>query len=550
MIATKTRVLDEGRMLRHRLLFFLVALFVCGEYYLSIMYAALQLPSSRGGRSYEEASILLEKEMNHTISLIANVTEERLMSLENRLSSIERVQQTKQTESHMILERKTNDTIPSLGTKDSEQRLLTLYRRLLATEKVLTKREENGDRHENDSEERLVALEKRLSSTEKDLTKYTQRDLHKRLSNVEERIQKLEHAPIANGHEDEFPYGSSSNETFCVPWEESTDSWWTHNVDWYISLENDTHYCFSLMEDEEKAATFRKLYEIQFKGDCSNVTTKRMWSNGYGADFQNIIDGLNYALQTNSPMQVHNTGGPWHYTVKRDGSGPVCPSEDMYCYFLNLTRCEPVPERVYEGDFMTENYSVEWANGHWFQEYATRQQTWLRHEAYKFSKKVNVVTPCSVMHVRRSDIVLHDEISRRYREIGEYVRALKKRTKNILLFTDDHNAIGEALTNFPQYNWMYIDRKRHKGAEGGWENQLPSDDPKSEMVVLQSIFRLARKCTRLVRTTGNFGNLIEAEMRDALRGKGRLKLVNLDHNDPFVFSPNNTLSVNISKSFA
>jgi hypothetical protein len=548
MIAMETRDINKRRMPHHVLLFFLVALIVGGEYYLSIMCTALQMQSLRGGRNYEEASILLETKMNHTISMMATDTEERLVALEKRLSSIEEVQR-KQTESHAILERKMNDNIASLETKDSEERLLTLDRRLSSTEKVLKKHEENLDRNENDSEERLLALEKRLSSTEKDLQKHAQRDLQERLSTVEERIQALEHAPIADVHVDEFPYGGSDNETFCVPWEENTDTWWTHHVDWYVSLENDTHYCFSPMEDQEKAATFRKLYEIQFKGDCSNVTTKQMWSNGYGADFQNIIDGLNYALQTNSPMQVHNKDGHWHYAVKRDGSGPVCPSKDMYCYFLNMTRCEPVPEKAYEGVFFTENYSVEWANGHWFQEYATRQQMWFRHEVYKLSKKVNVVTPCAVMHVRRSDIVLHDEYSRRYREVGEYVSALKNRTKNILLLTDDHNAIGEALTNFPQYNWVYIDRKRHKGAEGGWENQLPSDDPQFEMVVLQSIFRLVRKCTRLVRTTGNFGDLLQAEMRDALRGKDRLKEVNLDDSDPSVFSPNNTLSVNISKSF-
>lgn len=548
MIEAGTGLINERRMSCHLRLFFLVALFVGGEYYLSIMHTSLQVPSFRGGWSYEQASILLETKINHTLVMIANVTEERLVSIEKRLSSIEGVQK-KQTESHATLERKMNNTVPSLETKDSEKRLLTLQKRLSSHEKVLKKHEENGDRHEKDNEERLIALKKRLLSAEKDLNKHTQRDLQERLSTVEERMQALEDASIADVHVDEFPYGGSNNETFCVPWEENTDTWWTHHVDWYVSLENETHYCFSPMEDKEKAATFRKLYEIQFKGDCSKVTTKRMWSSGYGADFQNIIDGLNYALQTKSPMQVVNTDDPWHYAVRRDGSGPVCPSKDMYCYFLNMTRCEPIPNKVYEGDFMTENYSLDWGNEQWFQEYATRQQTWLRHETYTFSKKVKVVTPCAVMHVRRSDIVLHDEVSRRYREVGEYVSALKKRTKNILLFTDDHNAIGEALKNFPQYNWMYINRKRHKGAEGGWENQLPSDDPKFEMVVLQSIFYLARKCTRLVRTTGNFGNLIEAEMREALRGKGRLKLVNLDDEDPSVFSLNNTLSVKVSKSF-
>lgn len=83
--------------------------------------------------------------------------------------------------------------------------------------------------------------------------------------------------------------------------------------------------------------------------------------------------------------------------------------------------------------------------GHWLLEYATRQQMWLRREVHQLSKKVKVVTPCTVIlvHLSRNDIVLHSEHSRRYREVSEYVKALDNNTKNTLLSTDDLNAMGK-----------------------------------------------------------------------------------------------------------
>jgi hypothetical protein len=153
------------------------------------------------------------------------------------------------------------------------------------------------------------------------------------------------------------------------------------------------------------------------------------------------------------------------------------------------------------------------------------------------------------MHVRRTDVVLHQEYSRKYREVKEYVNALENGTKNILLLTDDQNAIEEAQTLFPSYNWMFVDRQRHQGAEGGWENQIPSDDPKLEVIILLTIFRLVRMCSSFIHGHSNFAFLLEEEMKDAHKGT-ELHLVNLDENDPDFRSENNTLTVNVSKPFA
>ena len=81
---------------------------------------------------------------------------------------------------------------------------------------------------------------------------------------------------------------STEGSTFCLEWEVNSDEWWTHHPEWFVSHENDTHYCFTRY-DENKSKFLRELYDIQFHGNCSNVTTKVMWSSGWGADFSNVL---------------------------------------------------------------------------------------------------------------------------------------------------------------------------------------------------------------------------------------------------------------------
>jgi len=267
-------------------------------------------------------------------------------------------------------------------------------------------------------------------------------------------------------------------------------------------------------------------------------------------------------------MQMY-AKAPWHYAAKKDGSKPVCPSKDMYCYFLNLTSCEPDPGKKYER--LLDGYKAQRPGdtlmrrrkrGYWLLEYATRPKTWLRRQLYLYSKGlVNITRPCSVVHVRRSDVVLHESDARRYRKIDDYVEALVPKgsrataeTKNIFLLTDDANAVGEALHKYPEYTWMYIDRPRHKGTSGGWENQIPSDDPKLEVLVLLSTFRLVRQCSALIRTDGNFADLLAAEMRHGYGSVnmqdggdgGSFRHVNLDEGDPNAWSAANAVTVNVS----
>jgi len=498
----------------------MIALILGGEYLFAIVgiFQMRHRYTLRGGssRQYAEANLLLEKKMNNTVEFLISklqdqsVNDERLMSLEKRLKSLAETLGPSDTE----------------GASDAKGELEKLRNTI---ERV----EEQVQKHE--------AKVRRMNVG----------SLRQRLSSVEERVQSLKRSRNERSDDEDTkstPF-RESNDPFCVPWELNTDDWWTHHPDWYVSGENNTHYCFSPIEDRKKAAVFRRLYDVQFNGDCSNITTKRMWSSGFGADFQNVVDGLVNAYHTGIPTQMYVAEGAWHYAGKKDASRPVCESKDMYCFFLNMTKCEANPEQEYDGSFITaENIELHEGIGRWLLEYATRQQTWLRREVYEFSKKVEIQTPCTVMHVRRTDIVLHGEWSRKYRQIKEYITALDNSTKNILLLTDDQNAIEEAQTLHPDYHWMFIERPRHRGAEGGWENQIPSDDPKLEMIVLLSVFRLVRQCTSFIHTHSNFAFLLEGEMQDAHKDED-LHLVNLDDDNPNLWNANNSLTVNLSTSF-
>lgn len=493
---------------------FLIAMVLGGEYLFAILGTFQMQPAFRvgGSQHHSAANQELEKKMNDTVETFVakiqnqSVLDERLASLEQRIASLEE----------------------TLKTSDEE----TL---------------EGKEQFEKLRNNITLVAEQVQNHVEREQPMDDAASLQQRLSSVEERIQSLKKSRNKRS-EDQDALPLDSKEPICVTWETDMDEWWTHHPDWNISKENNTHYCFTPMTNPKKAAFFQKIYDIQFNSECSNVTTKRMWSSGWGADFQNVVDGLQHAYQTGIPMQMYVKKRAWHYAGKKDASRPVCESKDMYCFFLNMTRCKANRKQVYEGVFMTEDYQIHEGRGRWLLEYATRQQTWLRHEVYKFSKNIEIKTPCAVMHVRRTDIVLHGEYSRKYRQVEEYVNALDNSTKNILLLTDDQNAIDEAKTLHPDYNWMFVDRPRHRGVAGGWENQIPSDDPKLEVIVLLSIFRLVRQCSSFIHTHSNFAFIIEGEMQDAHKNK-ELRIVNLDDNNPNLFSSNNSLSVNLSTQF-
>lgn len=242
-------------------------------------------------------------------------------------------------------------------------------------------------------------------------------------------------------------------------------------------------------------------------------------------------------------MITNPPGELWHYAAfkpeNRRGRPPVCPSADYFCYFLPLivnannsscptTNANGEHKRTDIGD-VYDGYDGAYEKfHHWIVEYATRPKLWLRHKVHKFVSKTlrvnksesNSESKCAVLHVRRGDVVLHGDQSRKYYPIESYLQKLQTNhpsIRNIWLFTDDADAISEAHDLFRNYHWKYTNKTRHKGSSGGWENQLPSAKADQEVVVILSELQLAKRCDVFVHGPSGFANLIRDTMRESNR---------------------------------
>ncbi|KAG7339534.1 hypothetical protein IV203_034532 [Nitzschia inconspicua] len=370
-------------------------------------------------------------------------------------------------------------------------------------------------------------------------------------------------------------FGDNTTDKFvCWPWSYSSDEWWTHHPTWKRSHANDTHHCYEEIQNERQAALYQAIYDVQFRhADCQNVFRRHMWSSGMGADFLNVNRGLYQAAQFQRPFQISDYY-PWHYAAGKgeylaNKTMAACPSRDIYCFFLPLTKC-PVGEVSSENETLSNAFHLDetpltvhndtyliWdpAVYQWVFEYATRPQTWLWQKVYEFQQtRSNLTTPCMVMHVRRSDVLHHSSgFARRYFSIAEYVNASQRTNMitqetvpNIFLITDDANAIGEALTEFPTFNWMYIRRKRYKADEGGWEQQTPSQDYVFEMTTLLSILETAPQCSAIVYGQSNFADLVVQSMRS--KHGTNLTVARVDEGIK-VFDEANSKFRNVSKEY-
>jgi len=399
-------------------------------------------------------------------------------------------------------------------------------------------------------------------------------------SKAEKRIRKRDN----NGNTE---FGDvDTSKPFCVSWNVDTDAWWTHRPDWTVTLENTTHYCFGPMTDPDKAQFFRELYNIQFRGNCSHAVTVEQYNQGWGSDFRSVFEALSVARQSRQPSVMH-LSAPWIYAVgpqtwingtrrfvsEQAAATVACNSRDPQCYFLNLTSCPADANHVLQAHDLaattteTTPIIMDSQQGGWILEYATRPQTWLRQRVYRYlaAQQLQLKSPCTVFHVRRADAVLtleqYTNLTRRYHAIEEYIQAAASLSlwnssshNNILLLTDDKNAVGEALHKYPHYNWVYLDRQRHKGAAGGFENQIPSGDPITEVVVILSELALAQHCDSIVHTASSFPYFLRPIMMSsaAAAGDKTITAVDMDyelHKTDQVFTETHKFSLNISKSY-
>jgi hypothetical protein len=359
-------------------------------------------------------------------------------------------------------------------------------------------------------------------------------------------------------------YGKLIHEPFCMIWDLEVETWWKDQPDWEIASENSTHQCFQPMVDRRKAAFLNRLHQIQHSlTSCQQEAYyKRISGSGWGIDMAHVVDGLQYAMQHNVPVHAL-TPTNWQYSVGKPAAGQassVGTTADLDNYFLPLTTC-PRDNHLVRWTLQQEQVAFNYAwqgflqpsSNEWLLQYATRPQSWLRKQAYDLAASTGLLSttmPCTAIHVRRNDVVLHGKFSRRYHRVSEYIRAAQRQrllADNILLLTDDQNAVLEAEHLHAQYKWYYIDRERHKGSNGGWENHIPSHDPSFEVVVLHASLLLLQHCSVLVHSKSNLADYFYANMRRADRSLVHRIDVDQDKHHSSIHNERNAQTATLSR---
>lgn len=338
---------------------------------------------------------------------------------------------------------------------------------------------------------------------------------------------------------------------FCQSWAASDaenrslqpfDLWHMHHPNWIITSENEKEFCVAIEPTGESPIVRNMMlfYANQFHSSCKLVHTRYMWGSGWSADFWNINLGLIHALHYRVPcimttwekdnrhIGVERTH-PWNYAAnKKDHGSPnqtslVCEAGDTTCYFLPYHGCGLIDElkndssvELLEGveDKGFDGSGIDKEVGWSAYLFVTRKQLWLRRAVFDYKEKFKLATnwseksDCTVMHVRRADVILD---TRRYYPVAYYVdmipeEKLSNPNHHVLLLTDDSDAIEEANEFFPNIKWDYFNRPRHNGSESKLEDHTPSGDPALEVIVIMSLFDLVQDCSTLVHGQSGFSN--------------------------------------------
>ena len=340
---------------------------------------------------------------------------------------------------------------------------------------------------------------------------------------------------------------------FCQSWSASDasnrslqpfDLWHTHHPNWFVTSENDDEFCV-VIEPDGKTPIVRNMmlfYANQFISSCKLVHARYQWGSGWSADFWNINLGLIHSLYYKVPCLMTSweendrhigmeLTHPWNYAAnKKDYGSPnqtslVCKAGDTTCYFLPYHGCGSIDELKNDSSVQVllgveDKGNVEssvFDDVGWSAYlFVTRKQLWLRRAVFNYKEKFKAATnwneqsDCTVMHVRRADVIRD---TRRYYPVAYYVELIPKEklsdpNHHIFLLTDDSSAIDEAHEFFPNLKWDYFNRPRHNGSNSGWEDHTPSGDPALEVIVIMSLFDLVKDCSALVQGGSGFTNYI------------------------------------------
>jgi hypothetical protein len=304
----------------------------------------------------------------------------------------------------------------------------------------------------------------------------------------------------------------------CAPWEYNADDWWLDHPDWQVSHEDDTTFCFSKIHDERKAALFRKIHNVQWtkaKQNCTGVLQRTQINSGWAASFGRIADAVWAAVHHDQPVQItkHWEGMRWLYATNDTNSWAYCEAKDMSCYLLPQSPC---PQVIGRDDNIRRTggkiNNVEWL---WLKEYVGRMRQPVRRKIHEMLEKEfpPITLPCTAMHVRRGDSGIPRRPFRRYAAISEYLEIGEIQPgEMIVLLTDDTSTIQEVEKYHPNYNWVYMNRPRNNGPEGGFDGHVPSNDAAFDFVAIHAELRLASQCNKLVHGSSSFADTVHDAM--------------------------------------
>ena len=250
-------------------------------------------------------------------------------------------------------------------------------------------------------------------------------------------------------------------------------------------------------------AVFSALGALQ--ESCRPPVSLTLANHGLGVDLMPVVRALVEGLRTGTPVRVNER--PWHYAKG------VCPSESLRCFF------KPV---VYDLYCSRRRMADVTACGNLEDlafRYLTQPTVELDKAASRLVDTVAITKPCVAIHVRRTDTLLNDGWDHKKKlykwvPLSKYVeKAEAFEAATTLLLTDDATAIRE--TQAFKKNWQWIDRPRHSGTDGGWENHFPSGDRTAEMAVILALRRLTAMCGVMVGSKSSFGRLMYLGMRNA-----------------------------------
>jgi hypothetical protein len=321
--------------------------------------------------------------------------------------------------------------------------------------------------------------------------------------------------------------------TCCVSWNVNMDDWWLHRPDWQLSLENDTHQCFQ-QSTHSQLDFLRELHSIQWNQtfNCSQVKYRSVFNEGFSASLMHLMQGFMSAYLQQTPFQItrHWEGAIWNFAGNHpkikggNYTNVTCASRDPLCYFLPISHCKAPFGRASEGAVSRPLFQRRPVHPY-MKWYMSRPQQWLRRRVYLYLQEKligdtsalrnSTLQPLVAFHVRRTDVVLEYRKGdkRQYFPLQDYLTACHaKKGDSIILFTDDETTIEE-LALHPDINFIYIQKGRFRGSNGGFSEHVPSGNPMLEVVAILAEFKLATLCDTLVHTRSGFATLLQELMR-------------------------------------